>query len=279
MTRQKLLKSEIVQLFNTTKETLRHYENIGLLSPEIDDNLYRFYDINELNRLRQIIVLRDLGFSTLDMKRILNGGIDKEAYLGMMKDHTRLLDHKISHLIKVRDETNQMIDLMSKDDFSLSFTIHEKHSREYILVNPFEIPVMDSLKTYYDTFSTLIKSEAYSEKTLISIFKYNSLDNFEKEDSRIGIEIDKGMSLSDINNTYETMSLTCGLYLSVFYVFKEGQMNDLKNLKSHVEAYLAANNLTVNSEYVVEIEHPELSILLADHEGLYEMQIKVSVCK
>ncbi len=32
--REKLIKSEIVEMFDTTKEALRYYENVGLINPE-----------------------------------------------------------------------------------------------------------------------------------------------------------------------------------------------------------------------------------------------------
>ena len=49
-----------MRIFNTTKETLRHYENLGLIEPEFDSQNYRYYDHKEIRKLRQIFYLRDL---------------------------------------------------------------------------------------------------------------------------------------------------------------------------------------------------------------------------
>lgn len=44
-------------MFNTTKETLRHYEHLNLLQPEVTENNYKYYGNEELNTLREIFFL------------------------------------------------------------------------------------------------------------------------------------------------------------------------------------------------------------------------------
>ncbi|TAM71111.1 MAG: MerR family transcriptional regulator [Microbacteriaceae bacterium] len=53
---------EIARLAGTTSRTLRHYGDVGLLSPSrIGSNGYRYYDRSALVRLQRILLLRDLG--------------------------------------------------------------------------------------------------------------------------------------------------------------------------------------------------------------------------
>ncbi|MDI6505055.1 MerR family transcriptional regulator [Bacillus wiedmannii] len=44
----KLTKSDVIKIFNTTKETLRFYEEKGLVQPKVGKNKYRFYGNEEL---------------------------------------------------------------------------------------------------------------------------------------------------------------------------------------------------------------------------------------
>ena len=42
----KLSIGEVARLFNISKDTLRYYDKIGILKPEVNkENGYRFYDI------------------------------------------------------------------------------------------------------------------------------------------------------------------------------------------------------------------------------------------
>ncbi|MDX1737479.1 MAG: helix-turn-helix domain-containing protein [Alphaproteobacteria bacterium] len=54
-------------------ETIRYYENIGLLpQPERTSNGYRHYSFADVKRLTFIIKCRELGFTTEDLKDILS---------------------------------------------------------------------------------------------------------------------------------------------------------------------------------------------------------------
>ncbi|WP_343337659.1 hypothetical protein TPELB_26550 [Terrisporobacter petrolearius] len=48
----KMTVGQVSRLFNTTAETLGHYDRIGLLKPIInEDNGYRYYSIKDLFKL------------------------------------------------------------------------------------------------------------------------------------------------------------------------------------------------------------------------------------
>ncbi len=63
---------EIAKLAGTTSRTLRHYDDIGLLTPsDIGTNGYRRYDTAALVRLQRILLLRELGLSLPQIAEIL----------------------------------------------------------------------------------------------------------------------------------------------------------------------------------------------------------------
>lgn len=65
---------ELARLGQVTIETLRHYDDVGLLKPvEVDHfTQYRYYSIDQLARLNQILALKDLGISLDQIKRLLS---------------------------------------------------------------------------------------------------------------------------------------------------------------------------------------------------------------
>jgi DNA-binding transcriptional MerR regulator len=65
--------SEVAALTGVTVRTLHHYDEIGLLSPrERSEAGYRLYRYEDLERLREILVWRELGFTLGDIAALLD---------------------------------------------------------------------------------------------------------------------------------------------------------------------------------------------------------------
>ncbi len=67
--------------------TLRYYADIGLLEPaHIDpESGYRFYSLDQLTRLNQIIALRDLGFALDQVGELIDENLTIDQIKGMLK--------------------------------------------------------------------------------------------------------------------------------------------------------------------------------------------------
>lgn len=67
-----LLKSgEFAKLCRTTKETLRHYERVGILRPVLqEDNGYKKYSFVQIADFSLITALRSTGLSLSEIKKI-----------------------------------------------------------------------------------------------------------------------------------------------------------------------------------------------------------------
>ena len=82
--------AEVARMSGVTSRTLRHYDDIGLLSPAyVAANGYRYYEQDELLRLQQILVLRELGVALPEIGRILDEQTDRVEAL--REHHKRLL--------------------------------------------------------------------------------------------------------------------------------------------------------------------------------------------
>lgn len=66
--------SEFSRLSQVTVKTLRYYADIGLLPPAHTDpwTKYRYYQLDQLSRLRRILMLKGMGFALVDIGRILD---------------------------------------------------------------------------------------------------------------------------------------------------------------------------------------------------------------
>jgi DNA-binding transcriptional MerR regulator len=73
---------QVARLAGTTSRTLRHYDDIGLLTPSrIGDNGYRYYDDAALVRLQRILLLRELGLGLPAIAEVLDRQSDTSAAL------------------------------------------------------------------------------------------------------------------------------------------------------------------------------------------------------
>lgn len=83
----------MAKLSGLSTRALRHYDKFGLLSPErMQENRYRLYDEEDVDRLQQILFYRELGFPLAEIKRILSAE-DYDA-LSALESHLTALRHR-----------------------------------------------------------------------------------------------------------------------------------------------------------------------------------------
>lgn len=74
--------AQVAHLSGVTSRTLRHYDDIGLLPPAgLAGNGYRFYEQEQLLRLQQILLLRELDLGLTEIAAIVNQQRDPLAAL------------------------------------------------------------------------------------------------------------------------------------------------------------------------------------------------------
>lgn len=78
---------EFSRMSRVSIQTLRHYDDLGLLKPSQVDTFtgYRYYQPNQLLQLYRILALKDLGFSLEQIARLLESGLSAQEMHGMLK--------------------------------------------------------------------------------------------------------------------------------------------------------------------------------------------------
>lgn len=271
MKRNNLIKSEVMKIFNTTKETLRHYENLGLINPEIDKQNYRYYDHSDIRKLRQIFYLRDLEISLDEIRRLEEGDIERDEYLELLYKHHRKLEEKQERLAMVLKDTEHLIHLLKQKDFKRSFSVNSQKKREYFLVESPDFDSPPDMKTYYDLCVPYIDLGIYTERSFILIYPYKNLSHPLSIEGIQCLEIKKGRKVQ----MEQTTEFPEGLYLSVFYLFEDARKEDLIGLYDEIEEYMSEKKLRRVGDTVLEMEHPELSVMSRESQNVYELQIQV----
>ncbi|EOD8960630.1 MerR family transcriptional regulator, partial [Providencia stuartii] len=100
---------EVSKLFNIPRETIRFYEKEGLIvPPNRNDNNYRSYSENHIERLRFIKNCRSLNMSHREIKKLLdlvdNNSDDCELVEGVINSHLFNIRENIEKLKKLERE-------------------------------------------------------------------------------------------------------------------------------------------------------------------------------
>lgn len=269
--RDYLQKNEVAKLFKTTRETLRHYEAVGLLHPNVSEKGYREYSNSDLNRLRILFFLRDMKVKLEDMDSLLNKEIAVSDHLSMINKHYEALKLELMSITKTIEKVESIKELLENREKYYS-TIRIKHFKERYLYefNYDEGEMMFSPKKFYDKFKSIIEMDIYREDQFCMLYPYSLLDKDSGHTSIACIEVNQN-SL----NGKQTTILPEGDYISIFYVFKSENQALIDSLKQSIDTYLSENNLSLKIDCVFEIEHHEFDIVCKENETVYELQIPV----
>ena len=113
---------DVARLAGTTSRTLRHYGDIGLLSPSrIGGNGYRYYDEGALARLQRILLLRELGLGLGTIAEVLASQRDDAdaltAHLAWLKQESDRIARQIAAVQTTMTRLERGDPLMAEEMF------------------------------------------------------------------------------------------------------------------------------------------------------------------
>ena len=95
--------SDFAKYSRTTKDTLLHYDRIGLLSPVFrGENHYRYYSPNQLVTVNTIRTLQELGLSLSEISETIQQRTPQNIY-AVLQRQIEQIDMKIYHWSQARD--------------------------------------------------------------------------------------------------------------------------------------------------------------------------------
>lgn len=100
--------NEVAKMYDISADSLRRYEEIGLLKPYRSDSGYRLYQMSELWVLNVIKDLRKLGFSYGDIKAYFQNR-SVETSKDILKDQYEAIDRQIFELLKRKESIRRRI--------------------------------------------------------------------------------------------------------------------------------------------------------------------------
>lgn len=99
--------SDLEAIVGLPRGTIRYYEKEGLISPVHQENRYRDYSEEDVDRLKRIIVLRKIGLPISEVRGLLDAEPGKKSAVPVLKKNKQNLaleKEKINMAIRICDE-------------------------------------------------------------------------------------------------------------------------------------------------------------------------------
>lgn len=114
---------QVAKVAGTTSRTLRHYADLGLLTPSrIGHGGLRYYDQDCLVRLQRILLLRELGLGLSAIGEVLSGQRDTTAalhiHLELLEQEKARIERQIASVRTTLHKTEGGEQLMAEEMFS-----------------------------------------------------------------------------------------------------------------------------------------------------------------
>lgn len=109
--------NEVCRNLNLTVKSLIVYESYGIVVPKREKNNYRNYNEEDLNKLRTVILLRELGFSLKDIKKLMDkSDNENQEFTRGLYLQLKAVERKIFELNNVKDTLINNIDKLLEAD-------------------------------------------------------------------------------------------------------------------------------------------------------------------
>lgn len=106
--KDKYLIGDVCKLFNTTRDTLRHYEDIGLVTPKKDpNNGYRYYEVEDLNSLTDIFFLKKLNLPLSDINKAIKNSTPSDI-LDIINEKEKHLEEEMNKIKELQKRLHSM---------------------------------------------------------------------------------------------------------------------------------------------------------------------------
>ena len=123
---------EVVKKLNINRETIRYYENVGLLTEnKRDKNGYRLYSEDEVEKVEFILMVKSYGFSLKEIKVIFD-----EVYEDILGGHVEgikiIVEEKIRELqvkIDALSETKKLLEKVNDNVLSENRECYRKENK------------------------------------------------------------------------------------------------------------------------------------------------------
>ncbi len=261
---------ELSKLYNIGVDSIRYYEEAGLLNPKRDaNNNYRLYSLDDIRKLTMIRELLSLNFSLEQIKAFDDHRTIKNS-IGLLEKELNIIDKSIEKLVQTKNSIQNRLsniqNALTKTEFLDQIRILHLSKRNCVMISDTNLPddyvdyaVSQYIKNHHQGIHTIGACDCYTLDVENSNPKSNLLRT-------------KNVFFYSPNPMYESnYTLPAGDYLSVIY---SGSYDNTKQWVKRMFLYAKEHSLKSISDpiefgYINEYETAD------EMENIIEVQMQI----
>lgn len=224
----------VAKSFGVSENTIRRMEASGLLTPAlIKDSGYRYYDYQNISRIKMILSLRSLGLVYEDMRDYFKSPDDFTVIQDKLLEKKLALDNLLnhtSHYIKPKNPGEILI--MHHDPICF-------YKKTYRTTEPLSVAVMEEFSA--DVLTEAIKAK-YPIDHLRPVTIFTEFNNYREFNPYLPLDLMFCVPLKEHLNTPDTYTIPSRTILT----FAWSEAVDFESALKNLEQCMAANHLEQN---------------------------------
>ncbi len=156
---------EFAKLWGVKKQTLFHYDEIGIFKPAIKKkNGYRYYSYQQFEVFGVILVLKEMGMSLQEIKTYLDGR-SPERLIHLFSEKVERINREVDHLNKLKHIMNDKIEMTKRATSLTGNEIELKElEAEYFMISP----KLDHLndRGFFDQLSEYMQRDDFNQDAM-----------------------------------------------------------------------------------------------------------------
>lgn len=270
-TREYFKIGELANLFDIGVDSIRYYEEVGILTPQRDpENNYRIYTIEDVRRLTIIRELLELHFSTAQIREF----IEKRSVaktVNLLETEQAAVEKQLLHYQKIHDSITARItrirQLTASPDIG-RIRLQEFPERGCVMITNDNLP-----DRYVDYYVTKYKHESHRRIDTIGACDCYSLDIAGSNPDSLYFRTRNVFFYTPLLAREEcNFFLPAGAYLTLLY---RGALSRTKELYPSMLSYAKRHKLTLSGD-PMEFCHIDEYETNDDTEYITEVQIRIS---
>lgn len=232
---------DFARLAGVSVETLRHYDELGLLTPVKVDQFtgYRLYSAAQLARVNRILALKDFGFSLRQIGEALDG-LTLEQLFGMLKmsraqAELALADER-ARLTRIESRLKQMEQEKELSEYDV---VLKEVPKTLVASCRVTIPTNDQVARVlggaFDAAYGLVRGSAAKETGPCLALWHQPASVLVNEDAEAAVQIDRAVTGSEQVRVYEIPAT------QVISVIHQGSYSNFKQAHAVLLSWMESN--------------------------------------
>ncbi len=268
--------SQLANIYGISGKTLRYYDEIGLLKPEIVDKYtgYRYYSSSQVLELNEITLLKEMGLSLKDILNILRG--DSNEKYNILKNILNSKKADIDKEIKELKNSKKNIELLEEkliNNYNVELSSYSVGIKK--LNNMKVASIKTHISAYSDQAHLWDELLMYLKKEKVKFLpeRFTIYYDMQNTETQMEIEVCKRVAM-DFKGNDRIMCKDINSQQEVAYLLHTGNHDSVLKSYEKILFWIEENNYEI-IDNIQEEFHMEDSMTNNPKEFITEIQIPI----